>query len=121
MSDGTIERIIPRASEGGHFYYRDGVPCYQVQSADGKKMVDTDIRHARKLGLVPGVTSIINCADKPGLNLWKIEQAILASLTLPRRPHEPEREYLKRVFEDSGEQAKQAAERGTAIHAAVQG
>jgi hypothetical protein len=110
----------PRASESAHWYDREGHAVYQTLSADGKKMVDCDIRHARKLNLVPGVTSIINCAARPALDLWKIEQSILASLTLPRRPHEKDAEFIKRVIDDSQQQAKQAAELGTAIHTAIE-
>ena len=111
----------PRASEGGHYYKRDGTPVYQVLSADGKKMVDCDIRHARKMLLVPGVTSITRCAAAPGLTAWQVEQGILAALTEePRRPHEPEREYIRRVYDKSQEKAKLAAEAGSSIHAAVE-
>ncbi len=111
---------LVHASESGHYYHRDGRPCYEVPSADGKKMVSPTIVHARKMGLVPGVTSIINCAAKPALTAWLVEQAILASLTLPRRPHEPDRDYLRRVYDDAQEQGKKAAQVGTDVHAAVE-
>jgi hypothetical protein len=108
------------ASEGGHWYNREGTPVYQVPSADGKRMIEPDIRHARKQNLVPGVTQIIKCAAKPQLTAWMVEQAILASLTLPRRPLESDADYLRRVYDDSQEQARKAAEEGTAIHAAIE-
>jgi len=110
----------PRAAESGHWYAKDGKPVYEVLGADGKKMVTPDTRHARKLGLLPGATTIIGCADKPGLTVWKIEQSILSSMTLPRRPHEPDAEFIKRVIEDSQEQGKKAAEEGERIHAAIE-
>ncbi len=104
----AVSTPTPRASESGHWYQRDGTPVYEVPGADGKKMVTPDIRHARKMGLLPGATTIIGCADKPGLTVWKIEQSILSSMTLPRRPHEPDTEFIKRVVEDSQEQGKKA-------------
>lgn len=109
------------SSEGGHWYSRTGEPVYQVQRADGKGLRDTTIRDAKKLGLVPSVTGIIRCASAEGLERWKREQMMLAALTLPRLPDEPEAAFLKRVEQDSRETARKAAERGTAIHAAIQG
>jgi hypothetical protein len=109
------------ASEGlTHWYGRDGSPAYQVKGANGN-LRPTTLRDARKIGLVPSVTGIIRCADKPGLTNWMIDQAILAALTLPKLQDEPEGAYLARIKRDSKEQAKKAAERGTAIHAAIQG
>lgn len=108
------------ASESQHWYAKDGSPAYEVKGANGAMRAAT-LRDARKLGLVPSVTGIINCAAKPGLEYWKIQQAIYAALTLPKLQDEPEDAYLARILRDSKEQAKKAAERGTAIHAAIQG
>ena len=69
----------------------------------------------------PSVTTIINEAAKPGLERWKQEQVLHAALTLPRIEGEPEKDYLARIMRDSQEQAKKAAERGTLIHAAIEG
>ncbi len=111
---------MTRPAESTHWYDRDGKPAYTVKGLNGKER-PTTLKDARKLGLVPSVTSIIKCADRPGLNRWLEEQILLAALTLPRQPDEPEEEWLVRVRVDSREQAKNAAERGTAIHAAIQG
>lgn len=111
---------MAHASEWGRYYWPDGKPAYEVPSADGKKMVEPDIRHAKKLNLKPSVTTIIQEAAKPGLERWKREQVLMAALTLPRLDGEIESAWIKRVFEDSEEQARKAAENGTAIHAAVQ-
>lgn len=112
--------IVPRPAESLHWYMQDGTPAYEVEAAKGG-MRPTTLRDARKLGLVPSVTSIIKCAAAPGLERWKQEQVLMAALTLPRRPDEPESDWLKRVVRDSQEQGRKAADRGTAIHAAVQG
>lgn len=108
-------------SESGHWYDRQGNPVYEVPSADGKKMVKPDIRHAKKLGLYPGTTTIQREAAKPGLERWKTQQAILSALTLPRLDGESLDSFAERALRDSGEQAKKAAEKGTAIHGAIQG
>lgn len=108
------------AAESLHWYDRTGAPAYEVKGANGN-MRPTTLRDARKMNLVPSVTTIIRCAAAPGLEIWKQRQVMLAALTLPRLQDEPEDAYLQRVMRDSQEQARKAAERGTAIHAAIQG
>jgi len=111
---------MTHASESLHWYARDGSPAYTVKAKDGSDR-PTTLRDARKLNLCPSVTSIIKCAAAPGLEMWKQNQVLLAALTLQRRENEPEAAYLTRILQDSKEQAKKAAERGSAIHAAIQG
>lgn len=113
--------LIPKAAaESGHWYERSGKPAYEIVGANGNTR-PTTLRDARKLDLVPSVTTIIRCAAAPALENWKIDQGILAALTLPRLADEPERDFLARVKRDSKEQARKAAERGTAIHGAIEG
>jgi hypothetical protein len=113
---------MAHAAEWGHWYDKVGRPCYEVPYSDPSKgMRPVTLADARKLDLVPSVTTIIQEAAKPGLERWKREQVLLSTLTLPRLPDEPEGDWIKRVFEDSGEQARKAAERGTRIHAGIQG
>ena len=110
----------PRASESGHWYGRDGSPQYDVMGANGK-MRPATLRDARKLGLLPGVTSIIKCAAAPGLERWKVEQNVLAALTLPRVEGESNDALLARIRADADAQGREAREKGTLIHAAIQG
>ena len=93
---------------------------YQVPAVKGG-MRATTLRDARKLNLVPSVTTIMSCAAKPGLEAWKLNQMLLAALTLPKAPDESMDSYAHRVAQDSKEQARAAAERGTEIHAALEG
>jgi hypothetical protein len=94
---------------------------YTVPSKKDGTPRNTTLRDARERNLVPSVTTILNIAAKPGLNVWLQEQAILAALTLPRGEEEAESAWLKRVVQDSKAQARDAADLGTEIHAAVQG
>lgn len=112
---------MAHASESGHWYDRQGKPVYEVPRAKGGGMRPATLADAKKLALVPGVSGILGCAAKPGLVRWQVQQGILAALTLPKKPDEPEAEYIARIVRDSQEQARKAAERGTAIHAAIQG
>jgi hypothetical protein len=111
---------MAHAAESTHWYGRDGTPAYTVKAKAGHDR-PTTLADARKLGLVPSVTTVIKCADRPGLTNWMLDQAILAALTLPVIAGETSDAYLARIKRDSKEQAKKAAERGTAIHAAIQG
>lgn len=111
---------MTRPSESGHWYARDGSPMYEVQGANGQMRAAT-LRDARKFGWYPGVTSIIRCAAAPGLERWKTEQNVLAALTLPRIDGESNDSLLARIRSDAEEQARKARERGTEIHAAIQG
>jgi hypothetical protein len=111
--------IKERPSESGHWYTRTGEPMYQVKS-NGGVLRNTTLRDARKYDLVPSVTTILNVASKPGLEAWKQQQILLASLTLPKRADESLDQYAERVLKDSKEQASEARDLGTAIHAKVQ-
>jgi hypothetical protein len=115
----TITAKNPRASEANHWYTRDGAPMYTVEAAKGGQR-PTTLRDARKLNLVPSVTTIMNVAAKPALMQWMQRQVLLATLTLPRRPNEPEDEWIERIMDDSKEQGRAAADLGTSIHASIQ-
>jgi len=93
---------------------------WEVSGAKGQS-VTPDIRHARKLGLYPGVTTIIRQAAAPQLEKWKRDQVMLAALTLPRVEGESNEQLCARILQDSEEQARQARDKGTQIHAAIQG
>jgi len=107
------------ASESGHWYTREGKPCYTIIGKNGKER-NTTLADARKLDLVPSVTTITKMAAAPGLEKWKTQQVLLAALTLPRLANEPEAMWLDRVMEDSKQQAILAADRGTDIHGEIE-
>lgn len=115
-----VTASAPRASESNHWYTREGVPMYTVEAKKGGQRATT-LRDARSLNLVPSVTTILNVAAKPALLAWMQQQVLLAALTLPRRPDEPEKDYIDRIISDSKEQGKAAADAGTDIHASIQG
>jgi len=111
--------VKENTSESGHFYLPDGSPAYRIVGKNGKERNST-VKDAREHGLLPSVTTIIGCASKPALDVWKQQQAILSALTLPRLEGESEEDWLSRVVADSKETAKQAAERGTQIHGVIE-
>jgi len=110
--------VKEKMAESGHWYSKDGEPAYTVEGKTGIR--NTTLRDARKLGLLPSVTTIIGQMSKAGLDNWKQQQVLLSALTLPRIATESEQEWLTRVMKDSRETGRQAADRGTAIHGIIQ-
>ena len=92
--------IIARSAESVHWYRKDGAPQYTVKAKDGSDR-PTTLRDARKMSLVPSVTTILKIAAKPGLEAWKQEQMLLAALTLPRLDGESEKDMVARIVADS--------------------
>lgn len=111
---------MAHVAESQHWYDRQGKPVYEVPDATGKRMITPDLRHARKLGLVPGYTAIESMISKPQLTQWLIRQGILSALTMPRVEGETEEQFLDRLNEDRQAHARQRSEEGTAIHKAIE-
>jgi hypothetical protein len=111
--------IAARPSESNHWYAKDGAPMYTVTAKNGEQR-STTLRDAKKMGLLPSVTTIMKAAASPGLEAWKLNQMMLAALTLPRAEGEGEESFIKRIQADSKEHARKAAERGTQIHTAIE-
>lgn len=82
-------------------------------------MRGTTLRDARKLGLYPSVTTVLQVLAKPGLDAWKQQQTILAAMTLPRIEGESLDDFASRVIQDSKAQGQAAAQLGTSIHASL--
>ena len=110
--------VKEKVVESGHWYTKEGTPAYTTIGKTGER--PTTLRDARKEGLLPSVTTIINLLSKAGLDTWKQQQVLLAALTLPRLPTESEQEWLSRVMQDSKATGREAADRGTKIHGIIQ-
>jgi CRISPR/Cas system-associated exonuclease Cas4 (RecB family) len=68
------------------------------------------------------VTSILRILDKPQLNDWKTDQAIMAVLTSSRNHGESLDDFVNRVLrveQIQEQEAKKAREKGSAIHEAL--
>jgi hypothetical protein len=111
--------VKEKVQENGHWYTKTGTPAYTTIGKTGER--PTTLRDARKLGLLPSVTTINGQLSKAGLDTWKQQQVLLAALTLPRLDGEAEQEWLSRVMQDSKATGREAAERGTKIHAIIEG
>jgi hypothetical protein len=119
-----IMSLIPTKPNSAHWYHQtpEGVwmPMYEMPKKDGKGMKKVTLREAREGGFVPSVTGITEMMPKPFLQSWKVEQAILSAVTLPRLPDETEDAFCARVVEDMDAQSEKAREFGTKIHDAIE-
>lgn len=107
--------------ESTHWYTMDGAPQYTVPSKKDGSPRNTTLRDARKMNLVPSVTTILGVSAKPALINWLQQQVLMAALTLPKRTDELEKDYIDRIIQDSKEQGRSAADEGTRIHESIQG
>ena len=103
----------------GHWYKTDGTPMYTIIGKNGKER-DTTLRDAREHNLVPSVTTILRVAAAPGLDLWKQQQVLKAAVTVPRRDLESEEDWFSRIMTISKSTSAEAADRGTAMHNAIE-
>jgi hypothetical protein len=110
-----IERTPP-----SHWYLSDGTPYHTIERTDGKGERAVTLRDARKVGALPSVTNRLSVLARPGLDAWRVEQGILAALTLPKESDESLDQFAKRVVEDSMLQVTKAADLGSAVHAAAE-
>ena len=110
-------------SESSHYYWPSGLPAYELQKKSGKGMKKPNITDAKELGLLPSVTTILKLLNKPALNQWLTEQAVNAVLTTPRLEGEALDAFVHRVLHEESvqdEEARMAADKGTAIHDAIE-
>ena len=112
--------ILINRESASHWYLSSGEPYHEVVRADGNGMRPVTLRDARKVGAYPSVTNVLAVLAKPGLDAWRIEQGILAALTLPRSGDESLDAFAKRVVRDMSEQVTKAADLGSAVHAAIE-
>lgn len=103
-------------SEAGHFYQPDGTPAYEIVGKNGRKR-KTTLRDAKEYGLWPSVTTILGVLDKPGLNRWRENIIVEHTDGTTRLEGESTYSYIGRIMAKAGEKRKEAAERGTRIHA----
>ena len=114
QKEPSQSRLV-QTDQAGHWYTEGGDSAHVIIGKNGNER-NTTVADARKLGLLPSVTSVLGIMDKPQLTSWKIEQAIMSSLTLPKEDNETLEEYAKRVVKDSKQSTTKAAEHGTRMH-----
>ena len=123
MPTATIEKQVEKkdfATESGHYYdAKTGEPRYTITGKNGK-LRNTTLRDARTLGLVPSVTTITKILDKPGLKPYFRKQMFDSCLTTPRPVGMSDENFYDECCKWANEHASLAAEKGTAVHGAIE-
>ena len=114
---------IVRPDSSSHWYLPtdEGIKAFHSVPYAGKRGAagetrTTTLGDARKAGAYPSVTNVLGILHKEFLVAYKVNQAILAALTLPRINGETEDEFAHRVNADSKEHAASAARLGSRLH-----
>lgn len=113
-------------SESTRWYLPDGsLAPERVPKKDGKGDRPYDLRDARKDSAVGSVSSILDCAANEGIVRYRVNQAVLAALTHPRRGEYEKGElndkaFLALVDEDANAHRNAAADLGKAVHRVCQ-
>lgn len=106
------------ASEGGHWYHPDGVPCTEVPlkkpAKDGRTTTSPTIKHARLLGLLPSVTTVYKIKSEPGLTRWLIGRALKYGFDNRNL------ETVDALLEAYEKEASKPSDRGTLLHAGME-
>lgn len=104
----------------GHWYTTEGKPMYTMPKADGSGDRDTTLRDARKLGLLPSVTTITKMLAAPALEAWKMRQALEQAYNSP--PIHPETlEDCQKFWMSKAEESGIARmEFGTKVHDTIE-
>ena len=99
-----------------HWYTRDGKPCFKQQKHNGKER-DTHVGDARKQGLLPSVTGIIEVKANQGLEAHRRRAIAKAAYQCPPSSFETEDEWTSYVLAKANESGNLAKEFGSLIHA----
>jgi len=102
-----------------HFYTIDGVPQHTQPTKAGAKNSTrpTDIRDARKLGLLPSVTTVMDGLANPSLDYYRRQTLLKAAYECPPIHAETYEEWSRHVGEAADSGRNEAAELGTQVHA----
>lgn len=132
------EKPAPLATEAGHWYLPDGTPFYTTTGTNGKERPVT-LADARKTKAVPSVTTITGIIKSDGLQRYFDRQMFDATVRMVAKDQERGiwisfKEWFKTIFskpeltdvffarchEASRAHGKAAADKGTALHAAIE-
>ena len=90
-------------------------------TADGEPRHDATLRTARKELLYPSVTTVLSAKAAPGLEAWKRNQVLLASLNLPDeiRAQNDVDLAAQYIMQQATKKVETAASRGTYVHDSI--
>lgn len=105
-----------------HAYTRDGTAVHYQATKGGAKNPTrpTNLKDIREQRLLPSVTEFTKMLSAPGLEEYKTFQTIQACYLNPPFPNEELQAYRGRITQLAGEDAADAADLGTLIHASLE-
>lgn len=104
----------------GHWYERGtGKPVYTVTNEKTGVVRDTTLREARKLNLVPSVTTILGILDKPALLMYKQKQLLDACADHPFIWGKDEEAWRNECIRIAAIHARERARIGSEVHDAI--
>ena len=106
--------------KGSHWYQPDGSAMHTIIGANGNER-NTTLRDARKLGLLPSVTTVQkDVLVNHGVDRWFKDILVKAGFTVPDAIRAQSFEdYQTRVLEDADAFGREAREFGTGVHGVI--
>lgn len=98
---------------GQHWYTVDRKPMHTIVGQNGKER-DTNLKDAKKLNLLPSVTSILDVVGSKSLEDYKLRQALFYARMCPGGMSE--RDQIKFVREAMDGDLSATAEQGSELH-----
>ena len=102
-----------------HYYGQDGSTQYRIIGSNGIER-DTTLRDAKKLNLVPSVTTILQIPAKPALYSWLQDQLLNAVLRCDWEPNLNDETKVKQwkgmLTQEAQKIGRDAAKRGSEMH-----
>lgn len=108
------------SNESSHWYDREGNSVFELPKKDGSGLKKTTLADARKMDLLPSVTTLFKVLAKPELDDWKAKQITTAAASNPIMQGEDIGAYHKRITDIAFAQVDEAADLGTRIHKAIE-
>lgn len=97
-----------------HWYESDGTPLYEVFKAGSKEKRPTTLADAKKLKLLPSVTTITSIMAKPAVDTWKLNIAMEHAKNLSQ--FQDRDQWKNAVLAKAKNDWEAASKRGTEIH-----
>ncbi len=117
LTDTTSLKRDERSAQ--HWYTAEGLAQHKVERATGTGLRNTNITDARKLGLLPSVTSVFKVSAKPQLERWKTSRIVEASMNHKPAEGENLESYTRRLEDFMYDPVSDAAKLGSYGHDAI--
>lgn len=107
---------------GNHWYTTEGMAAHTQPTKKGAKnpFRPTTIKDAKEQKLLPSVSSILKVVANPALDRWKMMKVAEACYKQPPIADESLDDYTRAILDKAFDEASNAADLGTRIHANIE-